>query len=86
MRRYKRKKFSAFEVVIGVMLTVAFASFAIYFVSIVVALAILVRIVIFFCNKKRENEAYQQIDLKVINSTAKITVSRTLKGALAAIF
>lgn len=35
---------------------------------------------------KQESDEYQQIDLKVIKSTAKITVSRTLKGALAAIF
>ena len=35
---------------------------------------------------KQESDEYQQIDLKVIKSTTKITVSRTLKGALAAIF
>ena len=35
---------------------------------------------------KQESDEYQQIDLKVIKSTAKVTVSRTLKGALAAVF
>ena len=35
---------------------------------------------------KRGSDEYQQIDLKVIKSTSKITVSKALKSALAAVF